>query len=75
MMKIQLPSLKAKVGKTVTITRLPISLYFTRFIQSFISNIFPMNDGYQQFALEILKCKTIVKSSGLIKVKNLNYCT
>ena len=32
-------------------------------------------DGYQQFALEILKCKTIVKSSGLIKVKNLNYCT
>ena len=61
MMKIQLRSLKAKVGKTVIITSLSLSkLYFIK-----VFNTLHKSDCPRNFEM----CKTIVKSSGGIKVK------
>jgi len=59
-MKIQLPSLKAKVGKTVIITCLPLVIFYQSF--QYFSQV-----GLPPRNFEM--CKTIVKSSGGIKVK------
>ena len=62
MMKIQLPSLKAKVRKTV------ITTYQYRFILSEFSKV-PVFFSSRTCTKNCEMCKTIVKSSGGIKVK------
>ena len=79
-MKIQLRSLKAKVGINRFTSLLSLICQYCPH-RAFLSEFSEIseNSGWSKvtlkISLKIVKRKTIVKSCNKIKVKNLNYCT